>query len=480
MIGKINLSYTSQRRAYDLVGAMSSLREPVLKVLKIEDKAAQSQAMHAIEMHTGLTSIINNGVVIKRGGKTLTFVSEDSNSYRIYEQNPLNNQIEKEISVSYRDVKSAEGFGNNPNQVETFMQEVCEMLDFPMLKLRQMFRADNFANFMKAIFSKPVLNETVNDIKRLFKEIDDNLQSITNVPTRSHVKNGYPSIKPGIRGTKQLDFAGIGRKGEDYSVNVIKDREGVEHLGIIVWDGTENGKNIIISPDGKVMKSMSVSKRCCINSGAKEYYSAAELASPEISNHLKVLRDELEKYNNYILRRNAERLEFWANHSTDGVGTIDSESETLVKEIQDKYQVYRLAMLELKEAKEKNSAKTKLGVVTRPGSPSLLLKNCGRGKWGEKEDIHITFAPISGVPSVKILVLADDENVKHTFLIRDSKLVKYKAAKLNSRGKRSDNALNYYSQEEIDNSELKKYLQIVLERLCGIENVIAQGKHWYK
>jgi len=476
MVIKLDIPYRQRQSASDIISAFNSVKSPIQTILNSGNKTKIKTALGEINAQTGMSDIASDSVSFLDGTRKIILSSENPYSIKLAEQNTKTSAIERDLFISNNGSAEARGF-DNKTAVENFVSEVCEMLDFPLLKLRRMFGNDNFVKFLETFSHRAVLSpknmETANEIIALFGKIDKHLMSIENQVSRSTVKNGYPSIKTGVKGSKQLTFSDL--NGRDYTVNVIADHQSQTNLVIKVTDSQNNTKYIIIEPDGRVLKSKKINRKCIIGD-KPEFYSQKELDAPEIQEHLSVLKSELEKYDEYVLGKIEGRNNVKAKYSTSTVGVISNDSIKIIKDIYNKYLVMRKALLSLKDAVRKNLAKKKLGVQTVPGhNQAILYKNAGP----YQEDIHLSFPVVAGKPSVKILVLGYQGRVKESFFIQDGKLVKFDANNT-SRSKRADIKFNYHTQEEIDASNLRVYLEVMQKRLADIVSTISKGAGWYR
>ena len=463
----------------DIVRAVNNVKEPLNELLSIKNKSQLQKALQEIRKNTGLSEIMSDTVSIQKENKIIVFSSKDLFSFNISQKDTKTNTIDKNIVISGRIIEEANGFENNIDSINKFLKGVCDMFDFPLLKLRQMLKSDALIKFFETFSKRPSLKPEniaiTNEIKNIFKEIYNNLDSVENVPSRSHIKNGYEKIKKGVHGTRRLEFNKIGRNKEDYSVNIVSDRQSIPNLVIRVTDESNVTKNIIIEPDGKVLKSKNIGRKCDLSEGKPpQYYSQKELDSLDITEHLTTLKDELENYNNYIVKRIEQYNIFSANRTTTSIGLIDEQAKNLIQEIQIKYEKLKTAIYNLKSADSKNKAKKKLSIYSKAGSPSFVFKELTP----YSEDIQISFPIIKGKPSTKILVLGHNNKIKKSLFTQDDKLVKFNATST-GRSKRTEHKFNYYSQKEIEESGLNKYLKIVNKRLDEILEEISKGRGWY-
>lgn len=467
----------TRRYASDISNAFNSVRSNIATIQNKKNRTQVIKAIEELKQQTGIQKISSYGLVLKLDEKNLLFSPQSDYSYRIAIQNRLNNQLEKDVVITNSGtVKQAKGFKDSSSLCE-FLDSIFEKLDFPLLKLRRMLSNDNFLKFIMKYFSTNKLNtegqQISNQIKTLFKNIDTQIQTIHNVPTRSKIKNGYSSICTGVKGSKQLEF--LRHDGRKYSINVLSDHQAQENLVIRITkpDSTEI-QNIIIEPDGQVLKHKNIGRKC--NLGEKEFYTQEEIDSPVFQQELEFVKQELENYSKYIEESINQQKVRHEKYSTQGIGLIDIAADKMIKSIKTKYDALRAAMLTLKEAEEKNSAKRKFAFSTKAGSPSIIFENLSK----DIKNIHLSFPVMKGKPCTKIIILDNKGNIQDSLFIYNSKLVKFDA-KNTSLSKRNDTKYNYHSQSEVNESNINTYLSLLDKRLSKILKAISKApKDWYK
>lgn len=458
------ISYTTKNAVYDVVSAIERVKPSLKKLDGISPEI--------LEKETGLSLISQNGMRVIDNNREITISTDDMHSYRIQEQKQ--NNIVTDIFVKNDFIESSKGIEKAPNAIDNFLQTVCELFDFPILKLRKLLNGDNIGALFKKYALPGQLNQAntqlVNEIKSLVQETENSLKDVESTATRSYIKKSYPNIKPNVQLLKRIDFAGIGKGGEDYSIQILNDRLSKPNVVIRVTDTLGETKNIIIEPEGKVLKTKNLSSKCNLG-GKSTYYLQEELDSQEFQEHLHILRDELKKYNAYILERITKRDNYVAKNSTSTVGTLDNETQNSIKSIHEKYDRLRIALHKLKEPFRKEMAKEKLHIGTITGDSTIILK--------ARETIRLSFPPLKGAESAKILVLDENENIIRSYCIQDSKLVKFNPTNV-KRGKLSHTINHYHTQEEIDNSGLKDDLIRIERRLNNMIDIMSTGREWYR
>lgn len=474
---KFNISHTTNQNASILRSVLTAVKSPIQTLFNSGNQAQIQRAMNKITAQTGVSDISTNGVSFVESGRKIILSSDNPYTLRLSEQNLKTNNIEKDLFVSNNGSITAKGF-QDKTAVEKFVDDVYQILDFPLLQLRRILTCNNLSTlFERVIVNRAKLNtsnmQSVNDIISLFKKIDKNIMSIENPVSRSTIKNGYENVMTGVRGSKQLTFKDL--NGSNYTVNVLADHQSMTNLLIRIANKNGNVTNIIIEPNGSVLKSKKINRKCIIGENS-EYYTQQELGNLKFEDHISTLKSELEKYNEYIMNKLEHRSQFKAMYSTSSVGKIDESISKTIENLKDKYNIMRKALLSLKDTERKTLAKKKLRIETFPGqNQAIIYKNIG----GNGDNIHMSYPMVQGKPSIKILVLTSEGKIKDSFLIQEDKLVKFNPTDT-AKSKRSDVVLNYHTQEEINSSNLSQYLYMLDNRLSYIAEIISKGAGWYR
>lgn len=456
---KPQLPYSAKTSVHDIVSAFESIKPSLHKL--------DGSNMNVARKITGLSLISANCIGVKDKDREITFSYNDRFSFEIKERK---GNEESDIFIKNDFVETSSGIEKTPTAIELFIKKVCEALDFPILQLRKFLAGHKLETYMLPGQLSTPQTELTNEIGTLFHKIETTLKSIENASTRAYIKKSYPSIKTDVQMLKRYDFSGIGKNEEDYSIQILNDRKSKTNIVIRITDKENNTQNIIIEPDGKVLKSKNITSRCNLG-GESVYYSQAEIDSPTFRDHLITLKNELEKYHTYILDRIEKCEKFKHTNTTESIGIIEERNLKIIQEIRKKYDILRAAMHKLKETEKKELAKEKLGISTTPGNSTILFKG--------DENIRLGFPPLKGKESVKILVLDKNRNITKSFCIQDNHLIKFNPVSI-SRGKRNDTENHYHTQQEIDTSGLSEYLTLLDTRLNKILKIISQGHQWYK
>lgn len=180
---KFDISYNTRRHLSDISGAIKSVQSPIETLLNSGNKTRIKKALDEIGTQTGLSDIAESSISFIDGERKIILSSESQRMTRVSEQNLRTQNIEKDLFISSDGPVSADGF-DDKSAVEKYLGDVCEILDFPLLKLRKMFINDNFVKFLETFCNRARLStqnmETVNEIIALFGKIDKDIMSVSN------------------------------------------------------------------------------------------------------------------------------------------------------------------------------------------------------------------------------------------------------------------------------------------------------------
>ncbi len=98
---------------------------------------------------------------------------------------------------------------------------------------------------------------------------------------------------------------------------------------------------------------------------------------------------------------------------------------------------------------------------TKRGYPALIMKKVG----DENETLHVSFPLFDGKKALKIFVLDKADTLKKIFYIEDEQMVRINKDEGLSARLHKDRKKRYLSQEEVDNSDIKMYLEQVNLRM---------------
>jgi len=462
------ISYPVKRQTDLIVSILGEATPNVRKLRKAVHNSGAQSALEKLKEITGIDVIFEDGLSFICGDKKIkVFTSGDK--LRIKEQNVKNRRIYLDVELNGSEVQYAKGFTPKSGTVEDFLKSVCEKLDFPLLQLRRFFLRSDVAPVLTKMSKPSVLNgknvELMGEIKGLFSEITSLIGSIKNYSTRAKIKNGYKFSEPAMKNSKQIALrTSSDARTEIFSVNIVSDSAGTPHFLIRTSTDGENWQNIIVDPKNQVLKEKSINIGRNNKCGTDPiYYSQSELDSPLFSMRLETLKREMEKYKQY-LEKEIERLNAYNYRTTtESIGIIDKKSLKLIDSIKILYDNCKRKMQKLANASLKEKFKKQYGIETLQSNPCLILNNINE----KGEGIQLGFSSFKNKPCVKIIVIKPNGNPGKCFLIQEDKLIKYDKKEL-SRSKRTDNATQYHTQEEIDNSGLTEYLLLLKERLGTI------------
>lgn len=461
------IPFALARQSRYLLIAMQEVNPSMQKLNKAVNCSGARKVIDIMKKTFGLDAILQDGgLSLFIGDKTIKIFSPNPMLLKIKEQSTKNRKDFKYIELQNDKVLESQGFNSISDSIEEFLNSVFEKLDFPLLQIRKFLREAEIEQVLKKISPKAVLNENTakitDDIKNLFNEVQERISSVKNMATRSKIKNGYPSAKPSIHGSKQLEFSRLGVEEEDYSVNIVTKSADEKYLVVKINKEGQDEQVIIVDQKHRALKEKNLGRVHNLGSTAV-FYTQQEVNSPLFALKLEVLKRELENYNKYLKETIANFNEYKSNRTTDDVGVIDKKTLSLIKDIMRQFDGCKAKMLKIKDAPRKNAFKQKYGIETRMSSPSLIFKNANE----QGESLHLSFPTMSGVRCMKIVIEKLNGNIGKSFFVNGDKLVKFNATTL-GRSKRADVGTYYYSQEEIASSGLNEYLQILKKRLKAI------------
>lgn len=447
------IPYPIIQHSQQILSALNNIAPDLQKISNLK------KATELIKECTGIDIFEKQGVGINCDNKVISLFTPDKFTLLIKFQDILSKE-KREIQIKNSIVTESKSKKEN---IGAILGEILDIIDFPILKLRRFFAQGELSSLIEKVAPKATMNQKcskiANEIKTLFQEIHTKLTSIPDVYTKLQIRNGYPSITSGTPKSKQLDFLQIGSPKADYSINIVSDRQNTKLLIINIQEEEKEAQHIIIKPNGEVMKEANINR--IYNFGNKsKYYTEKELESWNFKDKLTILRDELIKYKAYLEKSVETKNSVKNFYSTSEIGTIDDESLKLIKNIKTLFDACKAKMLKIKDAPRKNAFKNRYQIDTIMSSPSLIFKNTSI----TNEEIHLSFPALNGELCTKILVVNQNGEIKKSLFIEKDKLVKFNASNL-GRSKRKDTKINYYSQEEINNSELSHYLKILKSRL---------------
>ena len=324
--------------------------------------------------------------------------------------------------------------------------------------------------------SKGALNEysfnLLCEIRELFENAHSSIKAVAkSLNTRNSIKNGYPTIKKGVAGSKILEFKSIGYNGEDISVNLRIDH-GKEKKTIIGIDGIP----LVINAKGQIEKNPSmrfVSENNIRQKNEKlQFFTQTEIDNLDITSQFFALKNELQKYLNYILNRHKAITNIREKRADNIPGNLD-EYQELIKDITDNYNFFKSNINRLTTNKlDKALFRMYNKIKTFTAQRSILLKDATN----DGRSLFVGYTKFNQKEVMKICVMDyNNKNIDKSFIIYDNKLAKYSPKKVTDRPRHPEYGFHYYTQEEIDNSELEKYMNIALDRLESVNDNLRQG-----
>ena len=473
-INKVNISFGVSQipekmssnlcvKSRDFLVALQNLNPDLQKLEAGKDVYGVKKTVKSLKELTNMDCILKDGVVFKDGDKKIKFTSPDNYTLFVEEQSSSGT---RDVQIRYNRLTKANDNFSESFDLEKFLTETFDKFDFIFLQIKKFFLSKDVKSIMEKLTPHGVFKgqsqQYVKDIKDLFIQIQDELSTVTNPASHSKIKNSYPLIKKGKHRSKQIEFEKVGYAKENYSVNIMTGRDRVEYLLLQIIEENKNPQYLFIKPDGEVIKEIKFNH--LIKTGEKTtYYSQRELDSPLLEMHLKKIKEELEKYKQYIQNTIQKREEIKKHLSTGEIGCIDKESLYLITVVKKLFDDCKTRIVKIKDAGRKRDFKKKYKIDTIMSSPSLLLRDITPAH----ESIHISFPVFKNKMCTKIIILGQNDKIKKSLFVSDDKMIKFNAPSL-KRSKRNDTVTNYHSQQEIDESGLKDYLLMAKERLEAI------------
>ena len=323
--------------------------------------------------------------------------------------------------------------------------------------------------------SKGILDDytmsIISDIKELFfKAHSAAKEHSKSCRTTTEIKNSYPNRKTGISGSKIIEFTNIGPNGEDISINLRIDHK-MQKTIVIAGD-----KTYVINPKGQIEKNPSMKFMRGENIRKKgdvvQYYSQDEINSLDINNHLYALKQELQKYLNYINDKNRQLLKFRASKTDSTHGNVD-KYKGLIEEVTEKFNYFKTHINKLSEkALDKDVFRILNKIKTFHAQRSIMFKKAAP----DERSLFLVYSVINKLTAMKIFVMDyNNKTINQSFVIYKNKLAKYSPKNPNDKPAHLEYDFHYYTQEEIDNSDLKYYLELINQRLSDVNKNLKQG-----
>lgn len=339
------------------------------------------------------------------------------------------------------------------------------------------YQKNTEASFVTSnIISKGFLSEfdikNVNEIKELFELAHSSIKSIAkSCNTRNAIKNGYSKLKKGVAGSRILEFSKIGNKGEDISINVRIDH-GKTKKAIIIIDDNQ----YVINPKGQIEKnpSMRFIREASVRpKGVKnDYYTQEEIDNLNIYGQISALKNELKKYIDYIYSR-AKEINAIRYKKADNVEGSTEKYQNVIDDINEKFKFFKTSINKLSyNSIDKDVFRIQNKIKTFHAQNSILFKNAVP----DGRSLFLIYSKVNRKPAMKLFLMDyGNKKIDKSFVIYENKLAKFSPKKVNEKPSHLKYDFHYYTQEEIDNSGLDYYLDIVSQRLEDINSKLRDG-----
>lgn len=312
----------------------------------------------------------------------------------------------------------------------------------------------------------------ITEIRELFETAHSMIKSIAkSCNTRNSIKNGYPKLHKGVAGSRILEFSKIGVNGEDISVNLRLERGKTQKTIIIIGD-----EQFVINPKGQIEKNPTMKYIRGYNNRPKgdtiQYYSQKEIDRLGKEQQFCALKAELQKYIDYINSRAKEISIIRAKKAENIPGDLDDYKD-LIESVTDKFKYFKSSINKLSyNAFDKDIFRIVNKIKTFHAQNSILLKNATP----DGRSLFLGYTKINRKPAMKILLLDyNNKSVDKSYVLYNNKLAKFAPKTLNERPNHLDYDFHYYTQEEIDNSDLDLFLEIIDERMEEINTNLSKG-----
>jgi hypothetical protein len=324
--------------------------------------------------------------------------------------------------------------------------------------------------------AKGVLDEfdvkNISEIKDLFELAHSSIKMIAkSCNTRNAVKNGYSKLKKGVAGSRILEFSNIGEKGEDISINVRLDH-GKTRKAIIIIDGEQ----YVINPKGEIEKNPSlrfIRETSVRPKGEKiEYFTQKEIDGLGIKNQIYALKSELKKYIDYIMSRSKE-INAIRYKKADNVSGSVLKYQGTIDSITENFKFFKSSINKLSyNAIDKDIFRIYNKIKTFHSLNSIMFKEATP----DGRSLFLIYSKFKRKPAMKIFVMDyGNKRIDKSFVIYENKLAKFTPKKVTERPKNYNHDFHYYTQEEIDNSGLDYYLNIIEKRLEELNSNLRDG-----
>ncbi len=452
----------------DIISALNSIKPKIQGLVDAsQDVYGRKKALAEITKISGITPLENGVFRAIINGKTIEISLPDSFRLILRQLKGNQGEIEKEIEYSNRSITKAKGFNTEKDNIIDFIKETLSELDFPILKLRRSTVSKDFQTILDRIKPPAILKTQqiaqVEEIKSLFTEIHELINTIKHPVAKTNIKYGYNKIVKRGKRPQEFEFQLTHNLGETCSVNSLTDRQLNNFLVLKINNSIKNQPiYYFINENNQVLKEMNLS-RVVKNGERNTYYTQNELESPSVNIHFTDILDNLKNYKMYLIKEIEKYRARQLQYSTTEIGTLKPAWMKLKNEVEELFKACKAKMLKIKDMQRKQAFKEKYGIDTIMSSPCLIFRNIN----DRSENIVLSFPVMKGKKCTKIIITGQNDNIKKSLFVEEDKLVKFQATSL-GRSSRNDTVKNYHSQEEIENSGLANYLQIAKTRLEAI------------
>lgn len=312
----------------------------------------------------------------------------------------------------------------------------------------------------------------LNEIRELFEYAHKSIKSVAkSCNTRNAVKNGYDKLKKGVAGSRILEFKNIGQNGEDIAINLRIDHGKYPKTIIFIDD-----KQLVINQNGNIEKNSTMRFTHKTQNREKNeilnFFSQKEIDNLDIYQHLYALKKELKKYIDYILLRQKSINEIREKKADNIPGNLDTLSDKIMR-IDTEFQFFKSNINKLSyNSLEKDIFRIYNKIKTFHAQKSIMFKNATN----DERSIFLGYSIINRKKAMKIFLMDyNNKSVDKSFIIYENKLAKLNPKTVNEKPSHLDYDFHYYTQEEINNSGLEKYMDTILERFNELNSNLKRG-----
>ncbi len=231
------INYELFRSVNSLAPVIGNVQSALKIIYRLANVNGISRLIQNIEQNASIKGLNNAGAIIFNNGQNNIVLHSSPKGLECKEQEPVNNKTLKSVVVRDRMLMEKGGKIKNVSEAEAFLEKALNDVDFPILKLRRILDNCETQALIDKVLAAPVYypikkeglsfanRETVNQIKSIYEDIFKNLGQINNVVNRSKVKNRYPGINQGSKGSRMLDFVRTKSLKNGFRVNQVFDHD---------------------------------------------------------------------------------------------------------------------------------------------------------------------------------------------------------------------------------------------------------------